>query len=170
MEHQNHPESTELLTLLNSAKLEKKRDNYAFVGAIVIAPSSIGATPYYVGAATITLDSIGATTTALDYSRFYRVRGLITPTLVGAALDTPTYMSGRSNFTTRFYRVVHYHYHFCRGILCRTSSSIGAEIYSQFCRGRICMYQYVCVSLDQCVIVWGASSGVIMVCVYSSNT
>jgi hypothetical protein len=23
---------------------------------------------------------------------------------------------------------------------------------------------------DQCVIVWGASSGVIMVCVYSSNT
>jgi hypothetical protein len=26
------------------------------------------------------------------------------------------------------------------------------------------------VSLDQCVIVWGASSGVIMVCVYSSNT
>eukprot|EP01052_Picozoa_sp_SAG31_P079105 SAG31_NODE_38690_length_294_cov_0.789744_1_plen_89_part_10 len=89
MEHQNHPESTELLTLLNSAKLEKKRDNYAFVGAIVIAPSSIGATPYYVGAATITLDSIGATTTPLDYSRFYLVRGLMTPTLVGAALDTP---------------------------------------------------------------------------------
>jgi hypothetical protein len=25
-------------------------------------------------------------------------------------------------------------------------------------------------ALDQCVIVWGASSGVIMVCVYSSNT
>jgi hypothetical protein len=63
-------------------KKEKERDNYAFVGAIVIAPSSIGSTPYYVG----------ATTTALDYSRFYRVRGLITPTLVGAALDTPTYV------------------------------------------------------------------------------
>ena len=58
----------------------------------MIAPSSIGATPYYVGAATITLDSIGATTTALDYSRFYRVRGLITPTLVGAALDTTTFV------------------------------------------------------------------------------
>ena len=70
----------------------ERRDKYDFVGAIVIAPSSIGATPYYVGAATITLDSIGATTTALDYSRFYRVRGLITPTLVGAALDTPTYV------------------------------------------------------------------------------
>jgi hypothetical protein len=71
---------------------KNKRDNYDFVGAIVTAPSSIGSTPYYVGAATITLDSIGATTTALDYSRFYRVRGLITPTLVGAALDTPTYV------------------------------------------------------------------------------
>jgi hypothetical protein len=29
---------------------------------------------------------------------------------------------------------------------------------------------YMQSSLDKCVIVWGASSGVIMVCVYSSNT
>ena len=67
-------------------------DNYAFVGAIVITPSSIGSTPYYVGAATITLDSIGATTTALDYSRFCRVHRLITPFFVGAALDIPSYV------------------------------------------------------------------------------
>jgi hypothetical protein len=69
-----------------------KWDNYAFVGAIVITPSSIGSTPYYVGAATITLDSIGATTTALDYSRFCRVHRLITPFFVGAALDIPSYV------------------------------------------------------------------------------
>ena len=71
---------------------KKKGDNYAFVGAIVITPSSIGSTPYYVGAATITLDSIGATTTALDYSRFCRVHRLITPFFVGAALDIPSYV------------------------------------------------------------------------------
>ena len=37
-------------------------------------------------------DELEATTTALDSSRFYRVRGLITPTLVGAALDIPSYV------------------------------------------------------------------------------
>jgi N-acetylmuramic acid 6-phosphate (MurNAc-6-P) etherase len=68
-------------------------DNCAFVGAIVITLSSTGSTPYCVGTTTIALDSIGAITTALDYSRFRRVhRLIITPTFVGAALDIPSYV------------------------------------------------------------------------------
>jgi hypothetical protein len=59
----------------------------------VITPSSIGSTPYYVGATAIALDYIGATSTALDYSRFCRVhRLIITPTFVGAALDIPFFV------------------------------------------------------------------------------
>jgi hypothetical protein len=58
----------------------------------VITPSSIGSTPYYVGATAIALDYIGAASTALDYSRFCRVHRLITPTFVGAALEIPNYV------------------------------------------------------------------------------
>ena len=66
------------------------RDKCESVGAIVITLDSIGSLTSCVGATTIALDSIGAATTTLDYSRLCRVRGLITPAFVGAALNTPS--------------------------------------------------------------------------------
>ena len=58
-------------------------------GAIVITHDFIGATTIAldsIGATTIALGSIGATTITLDYSRFCRVRGLITLDFVGATI------------------------------------------------------------------------------------
>ena len=68
-------------------------DIYVFVGAIVI-------THDFVGATTIALDSIGAATTTLDYSRLCRVRGLIAPAFVGAALNTPGFVGSYQFYYT----------------------------------------------------------------------
>ena len=79
-----------------------------FIGATTIALDSIGAT-------TIALGSIGATTITLDYSRFCRVRGLITLDFVGATIKH-----------SQFSRVVATLLHGCVGIPTIATTFVGA--------------------------------------------